>query len=57
MGWGCPQIHTPEREKGKKREKGREMGLKTGQWQQSEDKQTNLQTNISKCKITRYDTI
>jgi len=31
MGWGCPQIHTPEREKGKKREKGREMGLKTKQ--------------------------
>ena len=33
------------------------MGLKTKQWQQSEEKQTNLLNKISECKITHYNTI
>jgi len=43
-----------ERGKG---EKGREMGLKTKQQQQSEEKQINLLSKISECKITHYNTI
>jgi len=46
-----------EREKEKKREKGREMGLKTKHRQLSEEKQTILLNKISECKITHYNTI
>jgi len=45
-----------EREK-VKRGKGKEMDLKTKQWQQSEEKQTHLLNKILKCKITHYETI
>jgi len=37
-------------------EKGREMGLKTKQRQQPEEKQTNLLSKISECKITHPNT-
>lgn len=52
-------THRPmpwEREK-VKRGKGKEMDLKTKQWQQSEEKQSNLLNKISEFKITHYSTI
>jgi len=54
VGQREPQTHTPVKEKNKK---GREMGLKTKQWQQSEKKETYLLIMKSECKITQYNTI
>ena len=52
-------IHgsTPWKGKREKKEKGREIGLKTKQQQWSEEKQTNLLNKISECKISHYNTI
>ena len=47
----------PRPGKGKKGKKGREMGLKTKQWQRTQEKQTNLLNKISEGKITCYNRI
>ena len=50
-----PWTHAPGKGKRGKGEEGREIGLKTKQWQWSEEKQTNLLNKISECKITLKD--
>ena len=56
-GMGGPTDPWPRKEKREEREKGWEMGLKTKQQQQSEEKQTNLLSKISERKITQYNTV
>ena len=56
-GAGGPMDPHPGKGKEGKGEKGREIGLKTKQQQQSEEKKTNLLNMILECTIAQYNTI